>query len=359
MTYAPTAQGWRMIIIVSVLVLLSTIAVGLRLYARLKLGVPLLIDDHLCFVAMFLMYGMLIQLVLWCTIGGNGSYIEDLTPYEITNFFKIFLANQFTYFFLSPTIKISIVCFFQRIFSVSQKFHYVAISVNCLIAVWGAGIVFTCGLQCRPIRAFWDRSIDGNCIPVNTFVITNQVFNVIMDFVLLALPLPLIWNLRRSWQEKLALTGIFALGGFVCFASVYRIASLLIIVPAQITNTVYQATLWTHIEPSVGIICACLPTIRGLFSWRRMGDQSENSTDAVSYAKGSKPGLSSTDTKSEYIRMADTNQYRAGETDEESLVRHAEEDSKITVRTDIEITNDGSKTPKSHLAHMSVQQLKL
>jgi hypothetical protein len=41
----------------------------------------------------------------------------------------------------------------------------------------------------------------------------NQGFNVVMDFVILALPLPIIFSLKRAWQDKVALSGIFALGG--------------------------------------------------------------------------------------------------------------------------------------------------
>lgn len=86
-----------------------------------------------------------------------------------------------------------------------------------------------------------------------------------MDFVILILPIPMIWNLHRAWQDKLALNGVFALGAFVCFASIYRIVVLFWISPTDPTFTVYQATLWTHIEPAVGLICSNLPIIRGLF----------------------------------------------------------------------------------------------
>lgn len=34
-----------------------------------------------------------------------------------------------------------------------------------------------------------------------------------MDFVILGLPLPIIWRLKRSWQDKLALSFVFTLGG--------------------------------------------------------------------------------------------------------------------------------------------------
>lgn len=58
------------------------------------------------------------------------------------------------------------------------------------------------------------------CINGNTYFIVNQTFNVVMDFVILGLPLPIIWGLKRSWQDKVALSFVFALGGlyvpFLC-----------------------------------------------------------------------------------------------------------------------------------------------
>jgi hypothetical protein len=98
-----------------------------------------------------------------------------------------------------------------------------------------------------------------------------------MDFVILILPIPMIWNLHRAWQDKLALNGVFALGAFVCFASVYRIVVLFWISPTDPTYTVYQATLWTHVEPSVGLICSCLPIIRGLFPALKLKNRSNKS----------------------------------------------------------------------------------
>lgn len=61
---APSERGWKMIIIVAVLVGLATIATVLRVVARLKRRVNIEIDDYLCFTALFLLYGMLVQLIL-------------------------------------------------------------------------------------------------------------------------------------------------------------------------------------------------------------------------------------------------------------------------------------------------------
>ncbi|KAJ5781126.1 hypothetical protein N7457_006286 [Penicillium paradoxum] len=260
----PSRKGWHMIEIVSVLVFLCLVSVALRVIARIRRRVGFDVDDYLSIVSMVLLIGMLAELVLWCTIGGNGAHIADLSAHTIKNYWKIFLANQFTYFVLCPCIKISIICFYRRIFA-TPKFQWVSFGLNCLIAAWATGIFLACAGQCRPLRAYWDHSVEGKCFNAQEFIIVNQAFNVLMDFVILLLPVPMIWNLHRAWQDKLALNGVFALGAFVCFASIYRIIALFWINPTDPTFTVYQATLWTHIEPAVGLICSNLPVIRGLF----------------------------------------------------------------------------------------------
>ncbi|KFY18417.1 hypothetical protein V493_08634 [Pseudogymnoascus sp. VKM F-4281 (FW-2241)] len=221
---APSEREWKMMIIVSALVGLATIAAILRLYARFKLHVRIEADDYLCFTALFLLYGMLIQ---------------SLSP---TNSPTLLSSRSLRYPSSASTAASSLL--------LTDSTSYPAP---------------LSGLLCRPLRGYWDKTMQATCIDGNVFFIVNQGFNVVMDFVILALPLPIIFNLKRAWQDKVALSAIFALGGFVCFASIYRIVVLFYIDPNDATHTVYQATLWTHIEPSVGLICSCLPTIRGLF----------------------------------------------------------------------------------------------
>lgn len=336
---ALTKRGAEMITIVSVLVAFATLAVALRFAARMKLRLSLQKDDWLCLMALVCLLGMLVELILWCTIGGNGSHIGDLNSETILNFWKIFLANQFTYFVLCPLLRISIICFYQRLFS-TRRFLLVTNCIIGLIALWGVGIFLSCALQCRPLRGFWDKGIEADCFDGNRFFIVNQVFNIIMDFVLLALPLPIIWRLHRSWREKLGLSGIFLIGGFVCFASIYRIVALFYIEPSNTTYTIYQATLWTHIEPSVGMICACLPSIRGLFPVFRFGGTRTTQTGSSNKdVHGTSTNVSSQNRPNlTYIKMNDLP--RSDADSEENLVEsksRAEVPAGINVRTEISI----------------------
>jgi hypothetical protein len=65
-------RGRQMITIVAVLVSLASMAVVLRIFARLKLRLKFAIDDYLCFSAMGFMYGMFVELVL-CEYEGPGA----------------------------------------------------------------------------------------------------------------------------------------------------------------------------------------------------------------------------------------------------------------------------------------------
>ncbi|KAL4803017.1 hypothetical protein BDV18DRAFT_163543 [Aspergillus unguis] len=345
-----TSRGASMIATVTVLVALSISAVLLRVLARYRRRVQFGMDDYLCFVSGILLLAMLIELILWVVIGGDGSHQRDLDEKTMENFFKIFLANQFTYFILSPAIKISIVCFYRRVFTI-KPFQWVSFAINALITAWGAAIFLACALQCRPLKSYWDHSIPGTCFDSTKFIIVNQVFNVIMDFVILALPVPMIWSLQRAWQDKLALNGVFALGGFVCFASIYRIVVLYYMDPSDTTYTVYQATLWTHIEPSIGLICSCLPIIRGLFPQLKLTG-SKRST-APYFIKtditGSHVGFSSAKSPaSEFFKLEDRDKSVSRSTSATDNNAPTPSSLDIQVVTDINIAESSGRSVRSH-----------
>ncbi|KAJ5625503.1 hypothetical protein N7510_001812 [Penicillium lagena] len=342
---APSPRGWQMIEIVSVLVSLCLISVVLRVVARLRRQVGFGVDDYLSMLALVLIFGMLVELALWCSIGGNGAHFDTLDGQTLTNYYKIFLANQFTYFLVCPCIKISIICFYRRVFTTSKKFQHFTFGLNCLIGAWGLGIFLACAGQCRPLRAYWDSNVEGNCFDSTLFFIVNQVFNVAMDFVILALPVPMIWNLHRAWQDKLALNGVFALGAFVCFASLYRIVVLFWISPADPTYTVYQATLWTHIEPTIGLICSCLPMIRGLFPALKLTGSRKSTPYYINTSKASSMFLSKSSPRSpdvEYMRNMEAGMY--GAQSEKGQNRYLGNNYllplDITIRTEITLTPD-------------------
>lgn len=141
------------------------------------------------------------------------------------------------------------------------------------LAVWYVAFQLTAIFQCTPVHYYWNRTIPGgHCVNDIAFYIALAATNTFTDIVLLALPLPTVWSLKINKGKKLALSGVFVLGAFVCAIALYRISTLPLIDPNDITFSNTYAGIWTAIEGSVGVIVACLPSLMPI--WRRLRGRS-------------------------------------------------------------------------------------
>ena len=65
---------------------------------------------------------------------------------------------------------------------------------------------------CKPIQKGWDPSIPGHCLNRQGDFIGAAIPNILTDFILLILPMPMLWHLQTSVYRKISLVGIFAAG---------------------------------------------------------------------------------------------------------------------------------------------------
>lgn len=117
---------------------------------------------------------------------------------------------NFTMFF----IKMTFLCQYYRIFS-----HMRAMRVTYLVAMVAIGgwcfaqvvaVVFTC----IPPSDFWRLGNDGKkCQNQRVGVWVNAVGTLVTDIAILLLPLPALWKLKLPRAQKVALLGIFLIGG--------------------------------------------------------------------------------------------------------------------------------------------------
>ena len=74
--------------------------------------------------------------------------------------------------------------------------------------------IFMTIFQCKPVSGFWNRTKPAICnVDSRKFFIGNAIPNILTDVALMVLPLPYIWQLNRSKSQKIALAGVFLLGG--------------------------------------------------------------------------------------------------------------------------------------------------
>lgn len=93
-----------------------------------------------------------------------------------------------------------------------------------------------------------------------------SVVNVVTDAAILALPVKYVWNLQMNQTRKFFILGIFLLGSIVCVFGIIRCTAVGEANAIDPTWTNVKGGIWSAVELSVGIVCACLPTFGPLFS---------------------------------------------------------------------------------------------
>lgn len=65
---------------------------------------------------------------------------------------------------------------------------------------------------CQPISKNWNKLEPGHC--GNTFAveIVSGAINLILDWLLILMPMPIVWRLQMPTKKKITVTSIFSLG---------------------------------------------------------------------------------------------------------------------------------------------------
>lgn len=59
--------------------------------------------------------------------------------------------------------------------------------------------------QCLPISSIWNKTItDAKCLPVSALIgFTGAGLSIVEDFIILMLPLPVLWKLQMNTRKKI------------------------------------------------------------------------------------------------------------------------------------------------------------
>ena len=194
--------------------------------------------------------------------------------------------------------------------------------------------LFVAIFECRPVAFYWDQSIKGgSCINQVQFYRWNGVANLLIDFMIWSLTLPVVWRLKLSTRQKLSLSMVFLLGILyvslplifqvhkdslavsACVASIVRVVAFNQVNPLDVTYTTAPAGIWTVIEQAMGVICACLPTTRPLFE--RLFPKARTTNSSGTDNTATRKPLENYASRSSLRPLADTNMSGFERLDEE------------------------------------------
>ncbi|KAL9607133.1 MAG: hypothetical protein Q9167_007926 [Letrouitia subvulpina] len=198
-------------------------------------------------------------------IGADDWMIVAAFVFEVGEVIGGLISTEVLYNPAIACVKFSFLLFFRRVFP-GRRFHALLWLVGTIVFIYSWIIIFSAIFQCRPIRATWDMSVkDAKCMKFNVEVVVFAVFNVITDVTILIIPIPILWKLQIPWSRKIQLMAVFLTGIFVCVVSAYRVPKEAFLSLADAPWSNVDPCVWSVVEVCVGIVSACLPTMRPLF----------------------------------------------------------------------------------------------
>jgi hypothetical protein len=113
----------------------------------------------------------------------------------------------------------------------------------------------------------------------------HSISNVLTDFIVYVLPLPILIGVRLPTLQRVALLGVFSLGFLVVVAGCIRAYWVyeVVLQTYDVTWQGYTLWIWVAVEVNFSVICGCVPTLRPLFqSSRRKNSSSGSGAGATS-----------------------------------------------------------------------------
>ncbi|KAF3120104.1 hypothetical protein TWF703_002749 [Orbilia oligospora] len=205
----------------------------------------------------------------------GGSYVEELVVV-----LQILYASSFPYICELWGLKVCFLLLYGGLIPPSMKWLR-----NCLYATWlivGIGFIASMllmALWCLPVSRNWDVTMlkgnEGRCFAYSSYepYFTLTAFHIVTDFMIYALPFPILKSLSLNRRQHLGVISIFALGG-VCIAStIGRTVSI------GLTSNIPLVGFWTSFEQMTGLIVVCIPALKVLILEHRSRDGSRVKVD--------------------------------------------------------------------------------
>ncbi|KAF7559195.1 hypothetical protein G7046_g4969 [Stylonectria norvegica] len=167
-------------------------------------------------------------------------------------------------------VKTSALLFLLRLGGQKRRVRIAIISLLVFNAALMISIFICCIMQCKPIDYFWERAAvsapKGSCFDMYAFYVVTAALTILTDILVLSLPFWIFLSLKLPLRVRLALVGVFVMGGVVTVMSILRLAWLVetLYYPKSDNKGSDIRFIYSSIETNMAIVCACAPALRPL-----------------------------------------------------------------------------------------------
>lgn len=271
------------------LIVVATVFVAARFFTRGYIVRSIKQDDWWILAAWLCSVGFSVAICVGVS-EGLGKHLHDIPEANKDNLRRAQYVFSILYNPCLMLTKTSIIVFYLSVMSedVDPVFKWCNWLTLAIVNIAGLALTFLTIFQCRPIPAGWSwpPKATDKCTDIVTLYLSSAPVNIITDLALLLLPMPILTGLRLPKKQKIILIVTFSAGAFVAVVDVVRIAYLqdaaldrLTVVNSnssegssqRIVNSTdfpWYASLsfmWSAVEVDIGLICACVPSLKPLF----------------------------------------------------------------------------------------------
>lgn len=274
----------------SVPIALATLSTSFRLIAKHAGRNGITLDDWLIVFATICLIGQCASGLGYGPPHGMGRHVIAVAPHDLMMVRQGDYVFSHFYDIALVSVKLGILAFYHRVFVV-PLFRKIVIATAAFVIAWGIGITVTLALACRPIEAFWDANVKGDCLELVTFTYFTNISNLITDVWIFLMPIPVIWHLQLQTKKKLLLCFIFSVGLATCVVSAIRLTVVLGHGNPDFTWYYVPLGAYSAFEPLGGILCTNLPIIWHMYRKRR---RDTSLLPGLSVFKSSEPSSTAT-----------------------------------------------------------------
>ncbi|KAK4158618.1 hypothetical protein QBC43DRAFT_305292 [Cladorrhinum sp. PSN259] len=264
--------------------LLAAGLVAVRFYVRTRIVKAFGAEDWILLVALVFSLGHSICFAE-LTAFGYGKHTWFITLEDFVNIGKTTFALQICYMLSLAFTKISILVLYLRILTYHHA-RWITWTILILTVVYnivGYAVQMT---TCIPLQKLWEPAVYGTCHSI-ALAWAFIGLHISTDFILFALPIPIVTSITIPMREKILLVVLFGLGFLACVVSLVRTAYMKIVFTVTVDPSWDSIPMshWNCVEVNVAMVCACLMTVKPLISklWPGLLDRpSSNEVDLES-----------------------------------------------------------------------------
>ncbi|OJJ96431.1 hypothetical protein ASPACDRAFT_1890849 [Aspergillus aculeatus ATCC 16872] len=257
-------------------------ALALRLYGR-RLVKGFGADDHMMTFTVIL-FIIMVAFAQYLAVIGAAHHMYYLTTAQQLHVVKYeWIAQTFGVLGFA-TSKTSVALQIRRILgSNSRQTRWLLWFIICLTCTI-CGIDYIFGfVQCTPPRAMWEPWVPHKCwdtsvqtgfslffsVELKDRISLNfgsAVWNIFIDLVLAAIPVPVIWHTSLSVKQRVAACALLGLGPLAAACGIVKITYVVRLHSRKdLTWSSLDSSIWSASELFVIIVCGCIPPMRPVF----------------------------------------------------------------------------------------------